>query len=115
VRRSACHLFQLLHDLALGAGRGARVADDGALEVLAPEGRLCWIELDDAGRPRRLGVPPDRSGDGAVFVYGDWGEFQGYPYPATIDQPAVGLRTRTRSLEVDVPLDEQLFRRAQSR
>ncbi|MCC6408020.1 MAG: hypothetical protein IT453_12730, partial [Planctomycetes bacterium] len=46
-----------------------------------------------------------------VFVYGDWKEFDGFPYPATVEQPEAGVRTTTRSLQVDVPIDEALFRR----
>jgi hypothetical protein len=111
VRRSACHLYQLLHDLALEDERAVRVADDGALEVLAPDGLLCWLELDAASKPKRLGWPADTSGPGGVFVYTDWKEFAGFPYPATIEQPEAGVRTTTAKLEIGVALDEALFRR----
>lgn len=111
VRRSACHLYQLLHDLARGEGRGVRLGSDGALEILSPSGVLCWLELDETNRPKRLGWTEDNQGDGAVFVYGDWKEFDGFPYPATVEQPEAGVRTTTRSLQVDVPLEEALFRR----
>jgi hypothetical protein len=111
LRRSSCHLYQLLHDLALGAGRGVRVGDDGMLEVLAPEGLLCWIALDPTGRPERLGWPADASGDGAMFRYSDWKDFDGFPYPSTIEQPESGVRNTTATLTVGLPLDEKLFRR----
>ncbi|MCE9595834.1 MAG: hypothetical protein K8S98_16720 [Planctomycetes bacterium] len=115
LRRSACHLYQVLHDLARGAGRGVRVGEDGLLEVLRPEGLLCWIALDANGRPQRLGWSADASGDGATFEYSDWKDFDGFPYPSTVAQPEAGVRTTTSTLTVDGALDEGLFRRGQAR
>ncbi|MCK6448841.1 MAG: hypothetical protein L6Q99_20800 [Planctomycetes bacterium] len=111
VRRSNAHLYQLLRDLACSDARGVRLGTDGALEVVAPDGLLCWLELDEDGRPKRLGWPADAEGDGAVFVYSDWRAFDGWWYPAAVEQPEAGVRSTTTAFTLDAPLDEALFRR----
>lgn len=111
VRRSNAHLYQLLCDLARSEARGVRLGPDGALEVVAPDGRLCWLELDADGRPKRLGWPAGADGDGAVFVYSDWRAFDGWWYPAAVEQPEAGVRSTTSSFTIDAPLNEALFRR----
>ncbi len=103
-------LYYVLHRLAGDPEVRVRLGAGGRLEVVADNGfdYLVWLELDEEGRPRRMGSRlPSEQGDLEV-TYEAWARIDGYVYASRTRMPAHGI-LREMTFRPDPPLAEDAF------
>lgn len=107
----AGHVYRTLHRVAArDPALSLRLGKDGRLEVVEKAGnenkRIAWFKLDPRGEPYNFGAHENDIGT----LSGPWDfEHGGIRHPIWVSNPDGTWRANLKTLEVNVPLKDELF------
>jgi hypothetical protein len=109
MRWYGAHLYRTIHRIASRDPAISLTLDgQGRLQVFEDGGPIMWFRLDADGQPYRFGTYDDEAGT----LLGPWGfEQDGIRHPAWVSNPDGTWRAAVRSLSVNVPLKDHMFKR----
>jgi hypothetical protein len=106
------------HSVALEGRQRAGATDAWKLKVTLKSGAVRYVYLDaatwlDSRHEGTIEIGPNRRVE-TTITFGDWREVGGVKFPFAIDEerkaPGQTFTTYTRKIEVNVPMDDAIFR-----
>jgi len=109
--RQTRSLYSVLHALALDRTPPPRLGPEERLELADATGVWCWLRLDEAGLPKRLGYQLAGETLETVYDYSEWAETDGWRYPLRTHQLERDNEYETQAFEPNPELAGTLFAR----